>query len=197
MILDDRAVDTVKPLRSAASEDRADRKDEEDRWEDRDRQCPQHDFLQFVGLPQASSQQHHAAVRPPSGDEDRRLRSARIGQSLRANDMRASVDRDCGHRRDVAEELGPACVEEGDIVQATDVPGQAQFQRLTQTRLTVVRALGGLVDEDGADPLHVCARNLKVDEPEGGGGRHGDRKTERERETKSPRFEDLNRQHSV
>ena len=55
-------------------------------------------------------------------------------------------------RGHVAEELGPVCIEQSDIVEAADVAGQAQLQRLTQLGLAVALALRGLVDQDGADP---------------------------------------------
>ena len=138
---------------------------------------------------------------PPSG----RWRATKIagsaplasGKACALNDMRAPVDRYRGHRRHVTEEFGPVGVEQSDIVEAANVPGEPQLQRLAERVLAVHGALGSLVDEDGPDPLHVCAGNLKIDEPEGCGGRHGNRKTEREREAKSPSFEDLSRQHSV
>ena len=42
-----------------------------------------------------------------------------------------------------------------DEIQAADIPGQAQLQRLAQFRLAVAFALGRLVDQDRADPLNI------------------------------------------
>ena len=111
--------------------------------------------------------------------------------------MRFAVDRDRRHRGHVAEQLGALGVEQGDIVQPADVAGEAQLQRPAQPVLAVVFALGRLVDENGRRALHVRPRDLKIDEPERGGGRGGDGQTECERQAECPRPEDVKAQHSA
>ncbi len=65
--------------------------------------------------------------------------------------MRAPVDRDRRHRGNVAEELVAFRIEQRDVVQAANVPGEAQFQRLPQFVFAVAFAFRRLVDEDGAN----------------------------------------------
>ena len=86
---DDRAVNALESLRGAAGEDRADRQDEKNGRHERDRQRSQHRLLQVVSLAQAASEQDHAAVGAPPGDEEGRLAAARIRQKLLPDDMRA------------------------------------------------------------------------------------------------------------
>ena len=154
-------------------------------------------MLQFVRLLEASSQQHDVAVSSSARDEDRRLGAAQVSRNSGVNNMRAPVDGDCRHRWRVSEEHGPIRAKQRHIVEAADVPGQAQLKRLTQLCVAAFGAFGGFIDEDGANPLHVRARDLKIDEPESCRRRHGDRETEREREAKGLRSEDLSRQHSI
>ena len=51
--------------------------------------------------------------------------------------------------------MAAAWIEQGHVIEAADVARQAQFQRPAQTLFAVPFALGRLVDEHGADPLHV------------------------------------------
>ena len=152
---DDRAVDALEALRGAAGEEGADRENEKDGRRERDRQRPQHRLLQVVDFAQAASEQDDSAVGAPAGDEERGLAAARVRQKLFGDDMGGPVDRDRRHGGHVAEQSCALRVEQGDIVEAADVAGQAQFQRPAQLVFAVAFAFRRLVDQHRARPLHV------------------------------------------
>ena len=74
---DDGVVNALEPLRGAVRKNRADRQDHENSRQERGRQHAQHGLLQVVDLAQAAAEQHHAAVRTATGDEDGRFVAAR------------------------------------------------------------------------------------------------------------------------
>ncbi len=158
----------------------------------RDRQRAQQRLLQVVGLQQAASEQENAVVREPAGDKDGRFTvAARIRQGLLLDDMGPPVDRNCGHAPHVAEQHGPLPIEHGDIVQAADVPRQAQLQRPAEVSLAVVLAFRRFIDEDGASALEIRAVDLPVNEGKGRSHRDRNGENERQRQAKRPRVEDL------
>ena len=99
--------------------------------------------------------------------------------------------------RHVAEHQAAIRIEQRDEIQPADVPRQAQLQRSAQLGLAVALASGCFVDENGARALKIAGVHLPVNERESGGRRQGDRQSERKREAKRPRVEDLKCPHSA
>ena len=69
----DLVVDSRQPSRTAAGEKQADGEDQQDRRRERDGERARNGLAQRIDLQQAPSEQQHASVGPPAGDENRRI----------------------------------------------------------------------------------------------------------------------------
>src|SRR6202020_2581247 len=142
---------SLKPLRGAMRKPSADRQDQENCREERDRQRPQQSLLQVVVLPQAAPQQKNASVSAAARDKNGRvLIAVCVGQDIFLEEVRFGVDRNMQGDRHVSENQLSFGIDQRNKIEPTDIPRQAELQRPAQISLAVAGALRRLVDKNCA-----------------------------------------------